>query len=201
MALFLEYLHSKSIVYRDLKPENLLIGSDGYLKVTDFGLAKLVEGKTYTLCGTPEYLAPEIVLNKGHDKAVDWWAMGVLMYEMLVGVDPFASDDPIEVYQKALSGKISFPKSFDVAAKSLIKRLLQIDLSKRLGNLKNGIKGIKEHKLFKSFAWDECAIKRMTPPYQPNFRSPKDLKHLPTFSEEEFVAEKPEKDPFLSWIS
>ena len=81
-----EYLHSMNIVYRDLKPENLLIGADGYLKLTDFGFAKVIEGRTYTLCGTPEYLAPEILLNKGHGKPVDWWTLGIIIYEMLVGI-------------------------------------------------------------------------------------------------------------------
>lgn len=80
-----EYLHNKNIVYRDLKPENILIGSDGYLKLTDFGFAKYCDSRTYTLCGTPEYLAPEILLNKGHGKPVDWWCLGILIYEMLAG--------------------------------------------------------------------------------------------------------------------
>lgn len=80
-----EYMHSKNIVYRDLKPENILIGADGYLKLTDFGFAKYCDSRTYTLCGTPEYLAPEILLNKGHGKPVDWWCLGILVYEMLAG--------------------------------------------------------------------------------------------------------------------
>lgn len=116
-----EYLHSKNIVYRDLKPENLLIGADGFLKLTDFGFAKFVEGRTYTLCGTPEYLAPEILLNKGtscfwllgHGKPVDWWCLGILIYEMLAGIDPFNDEDPMAIYQKILKGKIKFPRNFD----------------------------------------------------------------------------------------
>jgi len=86
VALMFEFLHSKNIIYRDLKPENLLIAEDGYLRLTDFGFAKVVEGRTYTLCGTPEYLAPEILLNKGHGKAVDWWTLGILIYELNAGI-------------------------------------------------------------------------------------------------------------------
>jgi serine/threonine protein kinase len=98
VALMFEYLHSKNIVYRDLKPENLLIAQDGHLRLTDFGFAKVLEGRTYTLCGTPEYLAPEILLNKGHGKPVDWWTLGILIYEMLAGIDPFSDEDPMAIY-------------------------------------------------------------------------------------------------------
>ena len=135
-----EYLHSKNIIYRDLKPENILIDKSGYLKLTDFGFAKICEGRTYTLCGTPEYLAPEILLNKGHGKPVDWWTFGVLTYEMIAGIDPFNDEDPMLIYQKILKGKLKFPSSFDSNAKSLVKHLLEADLSKRYGNLKGGMK-------------------------------------------------------------
>jgi serine/threonine protein kinase len=138
VTLMFEYLHSKNVIYRDLKPENLLIDPDGYLKLTDFGFAKIVEGRTYTLCGTPEYLCPEILTNKGHGKGVDWWTLGILIYEMIAGIDPFNDDDPMAIYQNILRGVIKFPRKFDRDARSLVKHLLQADLSKRYGNLKNG---------------------------------------------------------------
>jgi len=138
VVLMLEHLHSNNVVYRDLKPENLLIDSMGYLKLSDFGFAKIVKERTYTLCGTPEYIAPEILRNQGHGKGADWWALGVLIYEMLVGIDPFNANDPMEIYKRILSVDLKFPTKFYKDGRSLIKHLLQIDLSKRYGNLSNG---------------------------------------------------------------
>lgn len=152
--MMFEYCHSKNIIYRDLKPENLLIADDGYLKLTDFGFAKVVEGRTYTLCGTPEYLAPEILLNKGHGKAVDWWTLGILIYECNAGIDPFTDEDPMAIYQKILKGKVKFPRNFDKNAKSLVKHLLVADLSKRYGNLKNGANDIKNHRWYAGIDWN-----------------------------------------------
>ena len=114
MSIF-EYLHSLNIVYRDLKPENILINTNGYLKLADFGLAKRLEkrGTTYTLCGTPEYIAPEVILSGGHSFSVDWWTVGILIYEMLVGIDPFNDEDPIIIYKNILKGKFIFPNNVE----------------------------------------------------------------------------------------
>jgi len=132
----LGYLHSMEVIYRDLKPENILIDTEGYAKVIDFGFAKPLRegGKTYTLCGTPEYLAPEIVLGRGYSHSVDWWAFGILCYEMIAGYSPFADKhcDQLVTCRNIVNGHLKFPKKFDVTCKGMIKRLLEKDISKRM---------------------------------------------------------------------
>ena len=157
VLLPLEYLHSMSIVHRDLKLENILVSQDGALKLTDFGFAKHIKYRSWTLCGTPEYLAPEIILEKGHGKAVDYWAFGVLFYEMLNGHSPFEAEDHLATYQKILDGVISYPEKMDREAVDLISKLLQKDISRRFGNLREGCKDIKEHPFYKrhSFNWGD----------------------------------------------
>jgi protein kinase A len=197
-----EYIHSKNIIYRDLKPENILITKSGYLKLTDFGFAKYLDNdKTYTLCGTPEYLAPEIILNKGHGKPVDWWTMGILLYEMLIGIDPFSDDDPMAIYQKIVKGKIHFPKDIDKNAKSLIKHLLNGDTTKRFGCLKNGVKDIATHRFFDKFNWRNFVYRKMAPPFIPKVGSSNDTSNFLKYpdSDKECSPSDKSEDPFLDW--
>merc|ERR1712137_1125015 len=174
------HIHSRNIVHRDLKPENILMCQNGYCKLTDFGFAKIILPglRTYTLCGTPEYIAPEVLLNKGHGKPVDWWTLGILIYEMIVGYPPFVDEDPMGIYQKILGGKIVFPKLFDKDAKSLVKKLLTADLGKRYGNLKNGVDDIKQHKWFKDIIWNKLLLKEPPAPFKPKVKDEKDTSNF-----------------------
>ncbi|CAF2738148.1 unnamed protein product [Rotaria sp. Silwood2] len=174
IVLTFEYLHYLDILYRDLKPENLLIDAEGYLKVTDFGFAKKIK----------EYLAPEIILSKGYNKAVDWWALGVLAYEMSAGYPPFFADQPIQIYEKIVSGKVRFPSHFSSDLKDILRNLLQVDLTKRYGNLKNGVDDIKTHKWFSSTDWIAIYQRKVEPPFIPKSKGPGDASNFDDYEEE-----------------
>ncbi|ODN03282.1 Protein kinase DC2, partial [Orchesella cincta] len=181
----LEYLHSRNIVYRDLKPENILFDKNGHVKITDFGFAKKLTDRTWTLCGTPEYLAPEIIQSKGHNKAVDWWALGVLIYEMLCGYPPFSDDNNFSTYEKILAGKIDWPKNFDPVAKDLVKKLLTNDRTKRIGCMKNGPEDVKRHRWFRDYDWEDVKNRRLNPPIIPKVSFDGDTRNFDEYPEEE----------------
>jgi CRP-like cAMP-binding protein len=177
-------LHAKRIAYRDLKPENLVMDSKGYTKLVDFGLAKqLLSGKTWTLCGTPDYLAPEIILNEGHDLAVDYWALGVLIFEMVVGAPPFYAEDPMEVYEKILGGNPAMPTFFTRNLSDLIKKLLRSQQGKRLGNSRGGTAAVIKHKWFSSFDWAGLESAETKAPHVPSISAPDDVTNFDTFED------------------
>merc|ERR1712096_197602 len=174
------HIHDSNIIHRDLKPENILLDSQGYSKLTDFGFAKIVPPgqRTYTLCGTPEYIAPEVLLNKGHGKPVDWWTLGILIYEMIVGQPPFCDEEPMGIYQKILAGKVYFPKYFDKHAKALVKKLVTADLSKRYGNLKDGPQDILKHKWISTINLSLLEQYQVPAPFKPPCKDDKDFSNF-----------------------
>ncbi|KAK2890181.1 hypothetical protein Q8A73_018481 [Channa argus] len=160
------YLHKKNIMYRDLKPENLMMDLKGYVKLIDFGFAKeLVRGeKTYSFVGTPEYIAPEIIKNQGHDFAVDFWSLGILTFELLAGSPPFSSTEPQRIYSKILDGVLKYPPYMSEAAKSIISKLCRPRPGQRLGNTKNGIKDVRHHRWFSSMNWHKLRMGQLDAP-------------------------------------
>lgn len=171
VTMAFEYLHSLNIAYRDLNPRNLLLDASGYIKLTDFGLARPQGDKTFQPCGTPEYVAPEVINKQAHGKAVDWWALGILIFEMLAGYPPFYDETAHGVYQKVLAAKFIFPTHFDQQAKDLISRLLTSDRNRRIGCLKGGSEDVKKHKWFRGLNWAALFNKQLEAPIQPVFSS------------------------------
>lgn len=167
MILAIEYLHSQGIIYRDLKPENILLDRSGHTKLTDFGFAKQVSTVTWTLCGTPDYIAPEIITSKPYNKSVDWWSLGVLLYEMVAGFTPFYDTTPMKTYEKILKGVIHYPSFMHPDLVDLLSKLMTNDLTRRLGNLNNGPADIRNHPWFLEVNWEKLLAKDIETPYEP----------------------------------
>jgi protein kinase A len=178
------HIHSKNIAYRDLKLENVLLDSCGHVKLIDFGFAKVVRTRTYTMCGTPDYLAPEIINREGHDHCVDWWALGVLIYEMLSGDTPFRGANAAAIYQKALSTQPKFPSSFTENAQSVIAGLLTKSKSRRLGAGNSGAKDVMRHPWFESVDWDKVLQKEYKAPFLPTVTCSSDASMFKGYPEE-----------------
>jgi len=176
IVMMIEYMHGLGVVHRDLKPENLLLDQRGHLKLTDFGFAKVVHDCTFTMCGTPEYIAPEIIQGKGHGRGVDWWCLGILIFEMLVGHPPFQGDDNCSVFEKILDAKLEVPSYIEPDAKSLISSLLVVDITNRLGCMKGGVSDIKAHPYFRDVSWDVDL--QSTGPICPKTASPGDTSNF-----------------------
>lgn len=191
ILLALEHLHTNGVIYRDLKPENILITSEGHIVLTDFGLAKegikKEEDKTATFCGTPEYLAPEILRGKGYGKAVDWWSFGSLIYEMLTGLPPFYSQDVQEMYRKIMTDKLKFPPYIQEDAKNLLEGLLQRDVNERLKDPHK----LKEHPFFKHIDFEVLYEKKIKPPWVPDVKGDHDVSNVDPV----FVRETPNITP------
>jgi len=181
----LQYLHELNVVYRDVKPENIMIHKDGHLRLVDFGFAKFLDDdRTFTLCGTPEYLAPETIQGVGHGMAVDWWAAGVLLFEMAAGYPPFYGDNPFSVYQKILEANIKFPSAMHRLTRSAVSSFCVTNRARRLGSGRNGFAGIKAHRFFLGIDWISASRQLIMPPVIPSVLSDGDTSNFDFYAEE-----------------
>jgi len=194
IVLALECLHENGIIYRDMKPENLLLDADGHIRLTDFGLSKDSlhgGGLTKTFCGTPEYLAPEVIRQKedGYGKSVDWWALGVLIFEMLYGVPPFYHENLKTMYDDILHADIPFPQNFSPQVKEIISGLMERDPADRLGS--NGAQEVKDAAFFIVIDFDKLLRKELPVPYKPNILAEDDIQNVDDDFLEESIYDAP----------
>ncbi|CAL8344290.1 unnamed protein product [Lota lota] len=179
------YLHRSGVIYRDLKPENLMLDAEGYVKLVDFGFAKKIKSgqRTWTFCGTPEYVAPEVILNKGHSFSVDFWSLGILVFELLIGSPPFSGSDQMMTYTFILKGveKMDFPKKISKRPEDLIRKLCRRNPVERLGNLKNGIIDIKKHRWFTGFNWEGLKGRTLPSPLRRELCGPSDHSYFDSY--------------------
>jgi len=194
LILALKWLHDNKIIYRDLKPENIILGSDGHIKITDFGLSKMNINKendlTFTFWGTPEYLAPEIISQKGHDKSVDWWSLGIIIFEMLMGKAPFTNKNKQKVLKDVLKAPLP-PNNLSKTANDLVEKLLVRDPKKRLGFGERDALDIMEHPFFEEIDWEKLALREVVPPFIPKVKKQDDLRHIDPLFKDEKVKDTP----------
>ncbi|XP_073769788.1 v-akt murine thymoma viral oncogene homolog 2, like isoform X1 [Danio rerio] len=184
----LDYLHSQNVVYRDLKLENLMLDNDGHIKITDFGLCKegiTDEATMRTFCGTPEYLAPEVLEDNDYGRAVDWWGLGVVMYEMMCGRLPFYSQDHERLFEQIVMEEIRFPRSLSTHARALLTGLLRKEPKQRLGGGPDDARDVMMHKFFSGVQWDDVLQKKLLPPFKPQVTSETDTRYF----DDEFTAQ------------
>uniref|UniRef100_A0A4W4DZ10 protein kinase C n=1 Tax=Electrophorus electricus TaxID=8005 RepID=A0A4W4DZ10_ELEEL len=194
VLLGLEFLHQNKIVYRDLKLDNLLMDADGFVRIADFGLCKEGMGhgdRTSTFCGTPEFLAPEVLTDSTYTRAVDWWGLGVLIYEMLVGESPFPGDDEEEVFDSIVNDEVRYPRFLSPESASIMQKLLQKNPEKRLGAGEQDANEVKTHRFFQGLDWEALLAKRLRPPFLPSIKAPADVSNF----DEEFTRLRPVLTP------
>ncbi|XP_036954518.1 serine/threonine-protein kinase N2-like [Acanthopagrus latus] len=200
VLLGLEFLHLNKIIYRDLKLDNLLMDADGFVKITDFGLCKEGMGhgdKTSTFCGTPEFLAPEVLTDDNYTRAVDWWGMGVLIYEMLVGESPFPGEDEEEVFDSIVNDDVQYPGSLPPGAVAIIQKLLKKNPQKRLGAGERDANEVKGEKFFETIDWEALLAKKMKPPFLPSIKESMDVSNFDSeFTRLQPILSPPSK-PFI----
>jgi len=189
IVLAIGHIHGMTVAYRDLKLENVLLDWAGHAKLVDFGFAKVVRSRTYTMCGTPDYLAPEVIQREGHDMCVDWWALGVLIYEMLSGHTPFRGSTTNAIYEKALQSEPEYPTHFTKNARSIVSRLLTKDRSRRLGTGDKGTEEVKDHRWFGSVDFDMVLGKQYQAPFLPSVKSMEDASMFKMYPDEAIATE------------
>ena len=179
IALAISFLHGLDVAYRELRPENVLLTRHGHIKLVDFSFAKKIRvgERSNTYCGCQYYTAPEVISGEGHTKTVDWWAFGVMLYEMLIGLPPFSDDDPQQLYASIISSQVTFPKHIEESAQDLIRGLLQVDPNRRLGN-KNS-QEVMEHIWFDGVDFDMVLRKEVDPPWVPVLKKHGDTSYYP----------------------
>lgn len=201
VVLGLEYLHQNKIVYRDLKLDNLLLDSEGYVKIADFGLCKEGMGfgdRTGTFCGTPEFLAPEVLTESSYTRGVDWWGLGVLIFEMLVGESPFPGEDEEEVFDSIVNEEVKYPRYLSIDAVSVMKKLLRKNPEKRLGSSEADAEEIKKQPFFKTVKWADLLAKKIKPPFVPKITHKEDVSNFdPEFTTQKAILTPPKERRIL----